>query len=452
MSPTFIILISLTILPIGTLLALQITMITIKRLVIADDLTGANDTGVHFLSDSENVEVVIDTDLFSMKALDHSVHTLVINTGTRNAEPLEAARKVKSYLNHFLRYSPKEIYKKIDSTLRGNVGAEIDALMAESGYALACVAPAVPRNGRTTVNGICFVDGIPLYETEFAQDPFSPVRSSDAATIISGQSERKIGVFTLEKLRAQRDIALTALKEKIKNGCEILIVDSETSEDLILAKNLFSLLDQKVLYVGAAGFFHAIGTKSLAKPHLCIPHRPKILFVTGSMMKTSKKQTDWLIERNYIGKTFTVISREAVSDINSEVSRVAHEVSKEFNHNTVALIQTDRDTHEIAHTAERVGLTVSKIVQEVIRRTHIDVLVVTGGETARNILSRLKVDSLYLIDEALPAVPVSLMRSPVNSELLFISKAGSYGNTDVLEGIITYLNQITTATKTQENM
>lgn len=427
-------------------------MITIERLVIADDLTGANDTGVHFLSDSENVEVVIDTNLFSMKTLDHSVHTLVINTGTRNIEPREAAEKVKSYVNHFLTYSPKEIYKKIDSTLRGNVGSEIDALMTESGYSLACVAPAVPRNGRTTVNGICYIDGIPLYETEFAQDPFSPVRSSDAATIISGQSERKIGVFTLENLRAPKNIALTALKEKINDGCEILIVDSETREDLLLARNLFGLLDQKVLYVGAAGFFHAIGTKSIAKPQLCISHKPKILFVTGSMMETSKRQSDWLIDKKYINKTFPVISRLVISDENGEVTKIAQEVSEEFEHNPVALIHTDRDTREIARTAQKVGLTVSRIVEEVIRRTHIDVLVVTGGETAMNILSRLKIDSLHLIDEALPAVPVSLMQSPENSELLFISKAGSYGDTDVLEGIITYLAQITTTTKTQENM
>ena len=90
--------------------------------------------------------------------------------------------------------------------------------------------------------------------------------------------------------------------------------------------------------------------------------------------------------------------------------KIAQEVSEEFEHNPVALIHTDRDTREIARTAQKVGLTVSRIVEEVIRRTHIDVLVVTGGETAMNILSRLKIDSLHLIDEALPAVPVSLMQ------------------------------------------
>ncbi|MBN2860827.1 MAG: four-carbon acid sugar kinase family protein [Sphaerochaetaceae bacterium] len=422
-----------------------------KRLVIADDLTGANDTGVHFLSETENVEVVIDSAAFSLQELDHSVDTIVINTGTRNAAPQEAAQKVKEYVEQFLIYAPNEIYKKIDSTLRGNVGAEIDALMQASGYSLACVAPAVPRNGRTTVDGICYVNGIPLDKTEFAQDPFSPVASSNASAIITAQSTRRTAVLTLNTLRAPREQALRALTSLAEDGYEIIVVDSETREDLLLAKELFTLLPLKVLFVGAAGFFHAVGTeihRHSIKPHSSVP---KILFVTGSMMETSKKQCDYLVHEGYLDKTFPVISKQAICDESAEIARVVQAVSGELRKSQIALIHTDRDSHEIAHTAHKVGSTVSRIVREVLQTTHVDALVVTGGETAMNVLSELRVKSLRLIDEALPAVPVSLMKCPENGEILFISKAGSYGNTDVLEGIIRYVKDMDKTNREQEN-
>ena len=422
-----------------------------KRLVIADDLTGANDTGVHFLSETENVEVVIDSAAFSLQVLDHSVDTIVINTGTRNAAPQEAAQKVKEYIQQFLMYAPYEIYKKIDSTLRGNVGAEIDALMQASGYSVACVAPAVPRNGRTTVDGICYVNGIPLDKTEFAQDPFSPVASSSASAIITAQSSRKTSVLTLKQLRAPRKQALNVLTSMVEDGCEIIIVDSETREDLLLAKELFSLLPLKVLFVGAAGFFHAVGTGTHRHSIQPLSGQPRILFVTGSMMETSKKQCDYLVREGYLDKTFPVISKQAVSNESAETSRVVQAVSEELRNSRIALIHTDRDSHEIAHTAHKVGSTVSRIVREVLQTIHVDALVVTGGETAMNVLSELRVKSLQLIDEALPAVPVSLMKCPVNGEILFISKAGSYGNTDVLEGIIRYVTDMEKTITEQEN-
>ncbi len=422
----------------------------IERLVIADDLTGANDTGVHFLSDTESVEVVINPKAFSADIQDRTIDTLVINTQTRNSSPLESAEKVKTYLEQFLRYEPSEIYKKIDSTLRGNVGAEIDAVMQTSGYSIACVAPAVPRNGRTTLNGICYVHGIPLDETEFAKDPFSPVESSDAIQIITRQTPRKTGVFSLDTIRLEQEAALSKLKQMVRDGFEIIIVDSETREDLLKVKEIFSLLDKKVLYVGAAGFFHAIGSELSRIPVVPKSQNPKILFLTGSMMETSKKQCDWLLENGYVQKTLAVVSKRAVEDEKAEVVRVARAAAEEFRQNDIVLIHTDRDGNQIAETAGTIGDVLSNIVQRVVQNSRPDVLVVTGGETAMSVLSRLKVNSLHLIDEALPAVPVSLMQSPGNGDIVFISKAGSYGDTDVLEGIIKYINTLYSTKPVQE--
>lgn len=422
----------------------------LRRLVIADDLTGANDAGVHFLSDSEEVEVIIDAGNFIDQNINHSVDTLVINTGTRNVSPEDASIRIKHYLDRYLQYNPTEIYKKIDSTFRGNVGTEIDAVMLKSNFKLACVAPAVPRNGRTTVDGICYVHGVPLTETEFAIDPFSPVESSNAMEIIKSQTTRKVGVLSLQTLRKNAHEAIGSLRSLVEDGYEIIIVDSETKEDLLQAYKLFNHLEEKVLYVGAAGFFHAISTPQTIIPEVTFKNGLKTLFITGSMMEISRKQSEWLVEKGYVNKSFVVVSKNAIENEEAEVSRIAQGVSTVFEHEQIALIHTDRDSTEVSHSAIKVGHTISKIVLEVLKNTQIDVLVVTGGETALTILSLLDIHSLHLIYEPLPAVPVSLLSVPANGDLLFVSKAGSYGEIDVFEGILGYLNKQYESNKIQE--
>lgn len=409
--------------------------------MIADDLTGANDAGVHFLSDTETVEVFIDERERDNTTAHKKVDTLVINTNTRNVSAEESSRRVVAYLERYISYSPQEIYKKIDSTLRGNIGAEIDALMTTSTYKIACVAPAVPRNGRTTINGICYVNGIPLDETEFAKDPFSPVDSSDIRETIAKQTTRKIEILTLDILREQMFFALEKILMMISQGVEIFIVDSETKEDLIKAKDLFSALNQKVLFVGAAGFFHAISSFERGRTHLKGHKVNRALIVTGSMMETSKQQIEWLLQKQTLTKTFSVVSAHAIRE--NEVVRITQEISEEFSHSPIVLLHTDRDNSEIAANAQMVGDVLSKVTQMIMVKESIDALIVIGGETAMNILKRIGVTSLRLVDEILPAVPVAHMSIPDDgNQVIFISKAGSYGDIDVLEGIIHYLERI----------
>lgn len=147
----------------------------IQCLVIADDLTGANDTGVQFLSENESVVVIVDSASANTVNTRSDSPTVVVNTNTRFLSAEEAFTEVQNSVRKYSVLKPAEIFKKIDSTLRGNIGAEIDAVMKVSGYRIACVAPAAPRNGRTIINGQCYINGILLEKTEVAQDPFTPV-------------------------------------------------------------------------------------------------------------------------------------------------------------------------------------------------------------------------------------------------------------------------------------
>ncbi len=127
---------------------------------------------------------------------------LIINTESRAVSAELAAKAVRRALAPWCEtIAPPQVYKKIDSTFRGNVGAEVVAAMQASGSRMAVIAAAIPSAGRTTQNGLCLVNGVPLLETEFASDPKTPVTSSRIAELIALQSGIPVYEVHLEEVR-----------------------------------------------------------------------------------------------------------------------------------------------------------------------------------------------------------------------------------------------------------
>ena len=416
-------------------------MKTIQQFVIADDLTGSNDTGVHFLSTNDDVVVVVDPAAEITSSLAAST---VINTDTRLCTPEQAYQKVRTGIDKYVEFKPKEIYKKVDSTLRGNVGAEIDAVMDAVDFKVACVATATPRNGRTVKNGVCFVNGVRLSKTEMAKDPFTPVSFSDVRKIIAEQSSRCIGLLSLETIRSAFDCALESLTALISSGVEIVVTDAETVEDLRTVRTLFTHIQQPVLYVGSAGLFHATGTP-LPVEHqqkaLALKMNPKILFVVGSLMETTLSQVNYLQDRQAI-QICLLSTENLLNKGNAEIERQKSIIDTAFKTSDIVLLRTDRTQTELTQVASKVGSTLGSIVRQVAETVDIDVMVVTGGDTALNVLKKLRVSSLKLKDEVLPGIPIAEIDIPKTLKpTLFVTKAGSYGDSDALAGVLDYITK-----------
>ena len=131
-----------------------------KMIVIADDFTGANDTGVQLAKKGARTDVLLRSD----GAISRHADVLVVNTESR-ALPAECAAEAVSQALRAWCQSEQTvpiIYKKIDSTFRGNIGAEITAAMKVSGKRLALIAGAIHAAGRITRNVECLVNHVPL--------------------------------------------------------------------------------------------------------------------------------------------------------------------------------------------------------------------------------------------------------------------------------------------------
>ena len=250
-------------------------------LIIADDFTGANDTGVKFAKKGYDTSVINNDNLDLAKS-----DILVVNTETRLIDEKEAVRRIENISKYL---ENQKIYKKIDSTFRGNIGAEIETLLSKLNKKICVIANAFPSMNRTVQNGISYVAGTPLNETDFAKDPVNPIKTSNIAEILKisdSYNIKNIGVDDILSGKFDKEF-----KSDLKNNKKVVyICDGEKEEDLIsLSKIVYKYLDT-ILCVGCAGFADAL-------MHNIGDFLP-ICFVSGSLSSKSILQLNKISDKH----------------------------------------------------------------------------------------------------------------------------------------------------------
>ncbi|SKA93691.1 Uncharacterized conserved protein YgbK, DUF1537 family [Caloramator quimbayensis] len=253
----------------------------VKLLIIADDFTGALDTGVQFAEKGARTYIMVDSKIDYTK-ISSNIEVLVIDTETRHLDKTEAYQIVFSIVQEARKIGIPYIYKKTDSALRGNIGVELTAVLKASGERHIHFIPAFPQMGRTTVNGIHYVNGVPIAQSVFGNDPFDPVRYSDIKEIIATQSE------------IETHIIGTDIPETCSSAEGILVYDSSCNQDL---ENIAVELVRKGeihLIAGCAGFacmlpkMLQLGGEQRRVPEI----KDSILVVCGSVNPVSVAQCD----------------------------------------------------------------------------------------------------------------------------------------------------------------
>ncbi|HAN44391.1 MAG TPA: hypothetical protein DCP97_03270 [Ruminococcaceae bacterium] len=215
--------------------------------------------------------------------IDSNIEVLVIDTETRHLSSAAAYRVVFSIVKQASEIGIPYIYKKTDSALRGNIGAELAAAVHASGKGHINFIPAFPQMNRTTANGIHYINGVPLAQSVFGNDPFEPVRYSDIKEIIASQSE------------IETHIIGNKAAEAISSANGVLVYDSGSKEDI---ENIAAELikkDEMHLIAGCAGFASILpkalklGGKQPQMPELST----NMLIVCGSVNPVSVAQCDY---------------------------------------------------------------------------------------------------------------------------------------------------------------
>src|SRR5215210_5135759 len=161
--------------------------------IIADDLTGAADAGVQLVHAGYRTAVFFG----ESEVLADDLDAVSFDTDSRTMPAGFAAKRVLEAA-HTAREA-RIVYKKLDSTLRGNVAAELAAALGGARRKSVVVAPAFPAAGRTTVGGTQRVHGVPIDETEVANDPHTPVTEAHVPSLLAN-AFASVGVLGVEDL------------------------------------------------------------------------------------------------------------------------------------------------------------------------------------------------------------------------------------------------------------
>ena len=216
--------------------------------IIADDLTGSLDTGLQFRKQGLTTVVPLCLARPWPKA-----QALVLNTDSRNISGDVAYQKVYKACRNL---KSRALYKKIDSTLRGNVGMEISAILDAQKIPQAIIVPTVPEQGRTVERGILRVNGVPLLRTSYARDPFHPLWTSRIADLLQKEVGQPVGHIALKEVR--KDAA--HLAKRIERSPErLLVVDAVLQSDLQAIASGWKLLSGRALACGSVGLAVELG-------------------------------------------------------------------------------------------------------------------------------------------------------------------------------------------------
>lgn len=411
-----------------------------KIIIIADDFTGANDTGVKFAKAGYNTSVTS-----SHCEYDYNSDIMVINTETRLIDKNEAKEKINLFLNNLKVDSNKIIYKKIDSTFRGNIGAEIEALLNKFDYNVCVVANAFPSMNRTIVNGISYVNDIELDKTDFAKDPINPIKTSYIENILKEQTDYSIKLVKVDDIhngKFQKDINNDINADKKI----IYICDSEKDDDLLSISNILKEHLNKILTVGCAGFADALLNT--------INNFTPICFVSGSLSKISMKQLNKIREKNAellnIDKElFFSNNLEALkNDLKIQIDKLV----KSKKHIIVSITTTDKDREENDfyaeknsikndHITEYISSLTAKIIKFIFEYIKIKALFISGGNTAIHIIKEFEANNVYLFGEIDEGIPYGVISDGLYPFTQIATKAGAFGDENLYLKVIEFYNK-----------
>lgn len=413
--------------------------------IIADDLTGAADTGVQFAKRG------FDTVLlpFGLKdSLFHDAEVVALNTATRSMQAELAYDEVKNAASLMMRtLRPRIFYKKIDSTLRGNIGAEIEAVVDATGTKLAILAPAFPAYGRTTEAGVHFVRGQPVADTEAAADPVSPVDESHIPTLVGSQTRLKVGNIALTEVRYGSAILRKIIMQHVKVGEKIIVFDAVSDEDLSNIADAGMSMLHPPLMVGSAGLADQLSRSNLAPvgADLCVRPAPRtsgegvVIIISGSLSAVTSGQLDQVRK---IGKG-KIVPVDVCDLIERQETRIISEVISPAKASRVIGVQSMRVTE--SEQMENMPLLIvewlGKLATQIVENCPepIQGLILTGGDTALAVFKQLGISEVRLIDEILPGIPHGKIMNGEFTGLDIVTKAGAFGDENALVKCIDFL-------------
>lgn len=431
----------------------------VKLLILADDFTGALDTGVQFSGKGIRTQVVVSGHWVEP---DSDCDVMVIDVETRHVPKEKAYEIVNDVCQRAVKYGIRCFYKKTDSALRGNVGSELQAA-ADAVFGKNIVfVPAFPAMRRITVDGVHYIDGIPVKESVFGQDPFEPVMYDRVDELLRATGYRGgvIGVSKAErKLQTAEDWKTQASEERRQKAVEaakqqLFLYDAETDADLDEIAEAVSKKSDIPILAGCAGFAAKLPEllKLPVKKSGDVKLKENLVFLCGSVNPITKSQIVYgekmgiprihlkpeeKLEISYwdqpegLGKIRQLAKdgmQHIIIDSNDEEG---HNDTMEYAAKKGYFIEDVR-----VRISETLGYLLKKLIDAGMEGTYL----ITGGDTLIGFMKAIGVSELEPVNEIRPGCVLTSLNYQDKKHYV-ITKSGGFGQERLIEQLTRILAQ-----------
>lgn len=426
----------------------------ISVLVVADDLTGAHASAESLRGPAGAVSVVVSSAVTDAQrdAVADLATVVVCSTGTRSAAPEPAAEAVRAAVRRW--WPAALVSKRIDSTLRGPIGAELGALVRElavlSGrrvLALAC--PAHPAAGRSTLAGRQHLHGVPLDASAGSRAEIEPLdRSGVLPSLTAGGGLRGAEVH-LATVRADAARLGKAVDAALDDGLDLVVLDGETVDDVErVARCARRLIAERpdVLVVTVDPGPLTAHVHRLVETTPAAPAAP-ILAVVGSASDLTRRQLARLARSRPVrpvpvvaGPAAGGAALRAAGDVVDELTAAAAAATP----GTVLVLTsltTGGDGRLDPAISRHVPAVLGEVVQLFLASRPVAGLVLTGGDVAAGVLARLGASGVRPAAEVEPLAVRGVVVGGAWSGLPIVTKGGLVGGEETLLNCVEQLSR-----------
>ena len=426
--------------------------------IIADDLTGANDTALQFKKCNAKTKILLDYSIPPENDL--STEIWAISTESRNISAEQAeARMLETIENLNKNLNLEYFYKKIDSTLRGNIARETLTMVKTLNYDAAIVIPAFPSEGRITVGGYHLSKGTPIGRTEMARDPHSPITESYVPSLFKNQlkedEQNMVGLIGLKTIMNGAGPILIKINELIKEGKKLIIADSASAVDIEQVVLAINKSNYKILPAGTAATGSILAKLWLPEDditekneQIIMPQMPNLI-ISGSATQINFNQIEQLDKTYDFDNIHTLpltvemvlngINDDFVNDIVSQLSSgdtVVIHSSKLLENFDGFSDDSLRGELSRANLASKITDYLAELTKAITDKIKV-LLITLGGETSYKCCNAISAKELIMKDEVAPAIALCVDYK----NQWIITKSGNLGNPKTLIEILKYIEK-----------
>ena len=412
--------------------------------VIADDLTGANDTGVQYKKSGYKTIVKINSD-FNMNDIEN-YDVVSINADSRILDMKSGYIKVLNIADRFNDIEYEYIYKKMDSVFRGNIGTEIEAVLDAVNPDITLAAPSFPANRRVVKNGYSYMLND---EGELGKSIIN------VTELIQRELNRSIENISLDIVREGTDHLISYIESRLQDGVNVFLADAINDGDLKIIAEVYKKINKKVVFCGSAGLAQQLAIINPKMTEIDYVNEDGItLLVVGTRNKSTLSQTN-NIKEAYNLPVFDVNVSEIIDGKQDNlIKRIIDEVNCYITKgNKLIILKTSKDdeiefeeslkqdSNEVMKS-QKIVKTLGAIVKQLNKLVNLKYIVSTGGDTSMQICKSLNAQGIELIDEIEPGIPIGKIVGGDADGTLIVTKSGGFGTDNVFIKIMEYIKNI----------